>query len=95
MRSWIFGAAVLALASASGWAQQRADAGEEDEIVVTARQRAQAAGTLADVTQQTEVVDQGELRATQSTVLSEALLRTPGARVSTTCARCAAISASR
>jgi outer membrane receptor for ferrienterochelin and colicins len=83
-RFWIFGAAALALAPTAGWAQE----GGEEEIIVTARQRALAAGTLADVTQQTEIIDQGDLQATQSSVLSEALLRTPGARVTNECSMC-------
>lgn len=90
MRKWMGTAlAVLAMTDAAAAHEAQAPGPDVEEIVITARARALEAGKLADTIQQTEVVGLGELRATQSAVLSEALQFSPGVRVNNECSMCA------
>lgn len=65
------------------------DTSVQDTIIVrSARQKALDAGMLADTISQTEVIDFSDLLKGQSDTLSEALGKTPGARVNNECSMC-------
>ena len=60
-----------------------------EEVVVTGvRQRLYQAGTLMDVIQKTEVVDEQLIEARQAVNLSQAVAASPGVRVSNECSMC-------
>ena len=61
---------------------------QEEVVVTSARERSLASGLLADTIEQTEIIDFTDLVSTQSSVLSEALALTPGARINNECAMC-------
>ena len=84
-------ACVVALSVPQGVVAQEVEDEEavQDTVTVTsARQRALAAGMLADTIEQTEVIDFGDLVSSRSNVLSEALSQAPGARVNNECSMC-------
>lgn len=66
----------------------RADESLEETVVVGIRQRLSRAGTLKDVIQKTEVIDEVLLEARQAVNLSQAVAASPGVRVSNECSMC-------
>ncbi len=60
----------------------------EEVIVTGVRQRLYQAGTLMDVIQKTEVVDEQLIEARQAVNLSQAVAASPGVRVSNECSMC-------
>lgn len=60
----------------------------EEVVVQGLRQRLHAAGTLADVIQKTEVVDEQSMLARNALNLSQAIEQSPGVRVSNECSMC-------
>lgn len=84
-------AILAALSAPASFAQDAAqeEAAVQDTIVIqSARQKALSAGMLADTIEQTELIDFSDIVSTQSSVLSEALAQTPGARVNNECSMC-------
>ncbi len=86
-----FAAALLLSHVGPAWSQTPGESDDpaiQEAVVVTARQQAVDAGVLADTIQQTEIIDRLDLEATQSTVLSDALQRSAGVRVTNECSMC-------